>query len=243
MERVLSLVMVGTTLFMGLMWGGGALFMGLLALFDSPMSGLCIWACGLPPALLGPPLVIMVLRFSRSGSAGSYLEQVQQALGVPGELESPSLVMPLITPRWEASVEGRTVSVMLRRTAGILSPISPSGGMGIPWTMTVQVDCSQPGKIAFTDPSAVTVGVGLLGLSDPQTLDGLQVFAGGAPAVASDEAVLQAARALPYGSTTLARTTGTHLELTERMSELPPEALAERVRALVALAGALESAA
>ncbi len=152
------------------------------------------------------------------------------------------MLFPLLTPEWAATVDGRAMRVRMRRTAGFLSPLSPAGGLGLPWTLQAFVDGEgSPAKVGFAHANAATVGVGLLGLSNPVKKESVQLFVGSRPELAENELVVAKASELSFGPTTLVSIGPDGLAWNDRMSDLPAESLAERLRGMVALLGAVET--
>lgn len=243
LERISSLMMVGVVVFMALMFGAVGFVAGLVSLFDYPVVGLGIWCVGLPPIPVGAVALLWLLRWTRCGSVASYVASLEAALGVSGTLEGASMLYPLLTPEWAATVDGRAVRVRMRRTAGLLSPLSPAGGLGVPWTLEAFVDGEgSSAKVGFTHPKAATLGMGLLGLSNPVKKEAVQVFVGSRPELAENELVVATASELTYGTTTLVSVGPEGLASHDRRKDLPAEALAEGLRTMMALLDAVESA-
>jgi hypothetical protein len=245
MERVSSVMSLGAVLFVAASFGAMGFFSGLAVVFDHPVVGLGIWCMFLTPIPVVTALLVWLLRWTRGGSAPSYVASMEEALGVSGQLVAPSLLLPLLTPEWTGTVDGREVSVRMRRTAGFLSPVSPRGGLGIPWTLQAHAagTVAGKGKVGFTHPKAATMGIGLLGLSKPVEKNGVQIFVGGRDGLADNEALMATASAIRFAPTTLFVAGPDGVRWTERMSDLPPEDLAARVKDMVALLLAMEAAA
>jgi len=242
LERISSLMMVGVVGFMALMFGSLGFMAGLMSLFDYPVVGLAIWCVSLPPIPVGAVVLLWLLRWTRRGSVAAYVASLEAVLGVSGTLEGASMLFPLLTPEWAATIDGRAVRVRMRRTAGFLSPMSPAGGLGLPWTLQAFVDGEgSPAKVGFAHPKAATLGVGLLGLSNPVKKEAVQVFVGSRPELAESELVVAKASELSLGTTTLVSVGPDGLVWNDRMSDLPAETLAEGLRGMVALLEAIEA--
>ena len=201
MERISSVMIVGVVAFMALTFAGLGFVAGLAALFDYPLLGLATWCATLPTVPVFALLLLWVLAWTRRGDVVTYANALERSLGVSGSLERPGLLLPTITPEWTGSLGDRTVRVRLRRTAGFLSPMSPAGGLGLPWTLQVHLAGTVPGKgkVGFAQDNAAIMGMGLLGLSNPVVREGVTVFVGSRPDVADDAAVLTSAQAMTYG--------------------------------------------
>jgi hypothetical protein len=84
--------------------------------------------------------------------------------------------------------------------------------------------------------------MGLLGLTNPIEREGVKLFVGDRPQVADDEAVLACAGAMIYGPTSLVSVESDGMWWNDRLSDMPAEALAERLALLDQLLSALEDA-
>ncbi len=202
-------------------------------------GGLCCVAATMPViGVLGQ----LLMRWSRRGSAHKYLQAVAGELGVEAEVTGGTLLLPMLSPRLECILEGRTVSVTLRRTAGVLSAPWPGGSGLRPWTQTLQVSGSIPAKVGFAHEKSNTFGASLLGVSEPQKEDGVLVFAGKHPDVATHPDVLAAARAIEIPAMSMVVAGPAGLSQTLLMRSKESSELSERLPCLARLMAALEAA-
>jgi hypothetical protein len=244
LERITSVMIVGVVAFMALTFGGFGFLAGLAVIFDYPLVGLGTWCLTLPTVPVVALVLLWVLAWTRRGSVVAYTDVLEASLGVSGSLDRPRLWLPTITPEWTGTLGDRTVRVRLRRTAGFLSPMSPAGGLGIPWTLQAHLSGHVPGegKVGFVKANAAALGMGLLGLTNPIEREGVKLFVGDRPQVADDEAVLACAGAMIYGPTSLVSVESDGMWWNDRLSDMPAEALAERLALLDQLLSALEDA-
>jgi len=243
LERITSVMIVGVVAMMALTFAGFGFVAGLAVMFDYPLVGLGTWCVTLPPVPVLALVLLWLLAWTRRGSVVAYVDGLEAALGVSGSLERPGLLLPTITPEWTGTLGERNVRVRLRRTGGFLSPMSPGGGLGLPWTLQAHLagDVPGKGKVGFAKEKAAALGMGLLGLSGPVDREGVRLFVGDRPEVADNEAVVASAQAMTYGPMSLLSVDGDGMWWNDRLSDMPPEAMAERLQTLDALLTAMEA--
>ena len=241
LEKFSSVVLTATVVMMSLAMPALVLLGAAFTARESlPLTGgLCCVAATMP--IFGV-LLQLLMRWSRRGSALRYLEAVAGELGVAAEITGGTLLLPMLSPRLDCTLEGRVVSVTLRRTAGVLSAPWPGGSGLRPWTQTLQVSGSIPAKVGFAHEKSNTFGASLLGVSEPQKEEGVLAFVGKHPDIAAHPNVLAAARAveIPAMSMVVAGPAGLSQTLLMRSKESAE--LSERLPRLVRLMAALEAA-
>lgn len=135
------------------------------------------FACGLVALV---PL-LWLFRWTRTGQAGSFLDEVSTQTG--GEVSTGSLLLPMLSPRITGELHGRSFKLTLRRQAGFLSPSRVGGRFLIfGWFYAVEVDAPIGAKIGFAPEKTSDLGVGLFGLKGPaETTEGLKLWPGSSP--------------------------------------------------------------
>lgn len=178
LERLSSLMILPSLAVLPLVFGGGMAVIVSVGV-ESHWIGLGLGCCAVAfVPVFGLPLLAL-LRWSRTGRARPWLEEVGDALG-GGEVQTASYVFSLLSPRLTGTVDGLPYRLDLRRQAGVLSP--PTVGnrfLLFGWMFQLRVEAEIGARIGFLPENTPTFGASLLRLTDPEPVEGLIAFTGG----------------------------------------------------------------